>query len=358
MSDIDSPPVVPEPPHYKLTLGEKHAPGLIDFEEKSCDFFTYFLGKFIDKQEMMTKQQYENLLRSKVVEFVKSFNGFGVDDIKKPSNASDNGIEAEKGKEPTRGMAYGDICWPFKEDKGLNKAYSENKILGFSSCAVVIRSLWQLLGARHCIYINPPYGKKQDGWVMNYLRDYAVYCGAFSGSFPPSNEPPERSDGLNDKKIPCDPISTTLTEKNFFPKQGDVLFLQKANGTKAHVLTIVEISDDKITSCDGGQGQFIISQKTKDNKTVQVTVKDNPCNGIRLRTRTLEYSKKVERGSNYMLKDKYGDTKYITGWVDITKLEFLGDLIIPHRNLGKVIGTKPDGTEDRVKYYLPEPSGD
>lgn len=322
---------------------------LMDFDPK---------GWNIDSLRKLDPSLYEEWLRPLVVQFVKQFNGFGVGDIKQPHDPTrvNSAPDAHKGQ---RGKAYGNICFPFKGDEDWNQNCStirsgsygtkiKDKLVdpkgGLSSCGLVVRSLWQLLGARHTNYINPPYTTAQ---AMVFLRDYAVYCGAFYGTFGGSNIKPIRLDEHGTQQE-CQLESIEL----FDPKQGDVIFIEGTRTKKdkkinvQHVFTVisVDVTTDGyiITSCDGGQNSFKVPIK---NGTLDVPYPgDGSCNGIRLRKRTFSGLKLVEYNANIT----------ITGWVKVTELEFPGELIIPQRNRGKRRANLL--AEQFIKYYLPEPS--
>lgn len=122
-----------------------------------------------------------------------------------------------------------------------------------SSCGLVVRSLWLLLGARDMPgwghKLNPPY---RIGLVMSDLRNFANKCGALHQA--KSNNGFKRNEFLDLK-----------------PSIGDAIFIWKGN--RQHVFTLIDdVKGNKFISIDGGQNGC----KGKDK-----------CCGIKKRKRTL-----------------------------------------------------------------------
>jgi hypothetical protein len=185
---------------------------------------------------------------------------------------------------PGRRDAYIDaIAWNESDElrHGLRTCPKVDGNCILSSCALVVRSLWRLLGARDVFankagqpmqVIDPPY---RVGTAMTMLRQYAQLSGA-----------------LEDIRTRAD-----LDRAN--PQQGDVIFLNA--GTSQHVFTIVERNGDRFVSVDGGQSG----------------VGDGGCCGIHRRERTL-----MPAAIKFV-----GDARPITAVAKLGRLRFTAPLI-------------------------------
>lgn len=143
-----------------------------------------------------------------------------------------------------------------------------------SSCALVVRSLWRLLGARGALAV--PY---VSGSAMQVLQQFARSCGA-----------------LQDIRSRADFDRANV-------RAGDVVFINR--GTSQHVFTVIERTGSTFKSIDGGQGG--------DN--------DGMCCGIKRRTRVLS------AGLTFV-----GDERPITAVVNLDKLRFTAKMIDLVRN--------------------------
>ena len=143
-----------------------------------------------------------------------------------------------------------------------------------SSCALVVRSLWRLLGARGALSV--PYA---NGSAMHVLQQFARSCGA-----------------LKDIRSRADFDAANV-------RAGDVIFINK--GASQHVFTVIDRSGSTFKSIDGGQGG--------DD--------DGKCCGIKRRTRVLS------AGLTFA-----GDDRPITAVVNLDQLRFTAKLIDLQRN--------------------------
>jgi hypothetical protein len=137
---------------------------------------------------------------------------------------------------PGRREAYVDaIAWNEPADlrRGLRACPSVDGQCILSSCALVVRSLWRLLGARDVFtdsrgqrlhLLDPPY---RAGSAMVVLRRYAELSGALHT------------------------IASRADLDRANPQKGDAVFINRGNSQ--HVFTIVERSGDRFVSVDGGQ---------------------------------------------------------------------------------------------------------
>jgi hypothetical protein len=143
-----------------------------------------------------------------------------------------------------------------------------------SSCGLVVRSLWRLLGVRHAL-IAPPY---VPGSVMVNLRKLANDVGAL-------RPVKQRSD---------------FDAANVRP--GDVIFIDRA--TSQHVFTVIERQGNVFTSIDGGQ----------------TAAGDEPCCSIQRRTRTLP-------AGGLIFEEEKEHQRPITGVVKLDGLPFTAPII-------------------------------
>ncbi|MCI5129991.1 MAG: hypothetical protein D3904_00325 [Candidatus Electrothrix sp. EH2] len=347
MSDDTKQPnesTVQSEPHwepFRLEFGEgvAHAPELMRFERvEKKTIWGYINGVKSETLDITLPEDFElpdpelpdrEFLRAHIVATVRQFNGFGVGDfeIKKTDPALVNTNDPpDNGK---RGKAYADLCWTFQGDdtNKNNINYSKTRDANYSSCAVVIRNLWKLLGARHTEYLNPPYDHSSS-MVMEYLRYYAIYCHAFYGAT-------QKKEKIIRNGAEC--LVPPIDPKEFDPKPGDALFVQDEKGS-GHVFTITKVDENTIISCDGGQHGIGMPIPKEKYKKKNISATDGSCNGIRLRRHNRKKTLTIE---TYDMIEGYVE-RTITGWVKITDLLFTGELILLHRNEGA--------------YYLPEPS--
>jgi hypothetical protein len=169
---------------------------------------------------------------------------------------------------PGRHAAYGDII-ALGEPDHIRKALLEKTVTN-SSCGLLVRSVWRLLGAKHPL-LDPPY---KPGSAITNLIAYAREAGALK----------------------------TPTPDEFDPKKGDVLFILKDN--HQHIFTVTDVADDgTLTSVDGGQ--------------IHPVVDDGRCNGIQKKERKLEKSTLLFAG----------DERKITYWIDVTALPFTEPIV-------------------------------
>jgi hypothetical protein len=210
--------------------------------------------------------------------------------------------------------------FPFAGDNAHAADYASSKCDGHhSSCAVTVRSLWMVLGARHPL-LNPPYASSR---VFPYLRAFAILCNAYRGAEGGAIKTgrdhhritPEEEKGI--QPIP------RLTWDTFDPQPGDVLMMLDEKSQQQHMSTIVELDGKKndkfveFVACDGGQK----------------TPGDEPCCGISLiRRKVRRTNKKTDWGES--LEDS--STKEVFGWVDVSKLEFVANFYTICRNAGRL----------------------
>jgi hypothetical protein len=199
--------------------------------------------------------------RQRVVDVISAFNGFGVDD--RPAG---------------RRAAYGDLL-AWGESAAMRDSLLQ-KTLANSSCGLVIRSAWRLLGVRDPL-LDPPY---KPGSVITNLVAYARQCGAF-----------------NDAKT-VDSV-----------QRGDVILI--VEGNRQHIFTVIERDGDTVTSLDGGQAAPQGSG-----------LDDGGCNSARKRVRTFAADH----------RSFAGDTRAVWCWIDVEKLRFSAPIIQPVR------GSSPD----------------
>ncbi len=267
-------------------------------------------------------------LRAVIAAIVKSFNGFGVGEIKTDDRPPDG-----------RPQAYGDILFAFAGDKSFNSTYAKArdkpKTGGHhSSCGLVVRALWLLLGARHDL-VNPPYKPES---VMTFLRAFAIISGAFTGMTGGVLATARDKGGLgpNEGKGITVP---RLTWENFNPQVGDVIFINNIDEKSdyygsQHVLAVTEIdtpkSDKSITliSCDGGQAGATTPDLPYKSAGKEV-LDDGACNGICLRKRRFSNS-----GKKILAVGDLTDRE-VTGLVDISKMSFVDPITMPFRNIGR-----------------------
>jgi N-acetylmuramoyl-L-alanine amidase len=216
--------------------------------------------------------------RQKVVDVISAFNGFGVGD--RPAG---------------RRAAYGDII-AWGEQPAMREALLQ-KTLTNSSCGLVIRSAYRLLGARSRV-LDPPY---QLGTGISGPVGFAKDCGAYNPAS--SVDSVQRGDAIvlyQELPDPKDPTKKLVRQ---------------------HIFTIVDRDGDTLTSVDGGQSAPPGSG-----------LDDGSCNGVRKRVRTFAADR----------RSLVGDGRPIVGWIDAEKLKFTAPIILPVRN--------PSGNAD-----LPEP---
>lgn len=223
------------------------------------------LLSFIETRERRSDYTDPQRFRERVVEMVSLFNGFGHDD--RPYG---------------RRAAYGDII-AWGEEPSMRAALLE-KTLGNSSCGLIIRSLWRLLGARDPL-LDPPY---KLGTVISNLRTFAINNGAY--------HPVRRREDFN-------------------PQPGDVILLTKEEADpssptgkryRQHIFTLLRREGDVFVSLDGGQ-----------SAPPGTSLDDGSCNGIRKRRRTLS------RSGLFFERDD----RPIVAWIDVTRLPFTAPII-------------------------------
>jgi len=178
-----------------------------------------------------------------MLEFIETKNRLNIPDLYEPAcNDAVRLLLQMEGfgffdKPKGRRDAYIDILFWGKGEKEIHrKSYEKcpkNGSCLHSSCGLVVRSLWLLLGARDVPgwghKLNPPY---RIGMVMSDLRNFANKCGALHQA--KSNNGFKRNEFLNLK-----------------PSIGDAIFIWKGN--KQHVFTLIDVKGNKFISIDGGQ---------------------------------------------------------------------------------------------------------
>jgi len=318
-------PVVSDSPEeLKLAIEDGRAPELMVFT----------LGPVKhDLDDIYWNIEHEDSLRRHIAQILRAFNGFGAGVVRARENPPER-----------RHVAYGDILFPFKGDESSFGWFSVRSTCdsGRSSCGLVVRSLWLLLGARHAL-LNPPY---RPGTVLEFLRAYAIVQGAFTGDPLASLDFAASKEGgeiLTKEEVETNKIETPLlTWETFQPQAGDTIFI---NNPGQHVSTVVEVlerTEDLLTyiSCDGGQ---------------RVVESDGTCCAIRLmkrkahrgtdKKRLVYRGEKDKNGKKVMVEETYTEIqdelstrkkRMVTGWSDIMKLTFTARHYVSNWNRGNL----------------------
>lgn len=244
-----------------------------------------------------------SILREHVVLLMQQIEGFGYDD----KNA------------PGRQKAYIDILFWGRNETEIMRASFKECSKKQSSCGLVVRSLWLLLGARDASKprdaskhpIDPPYQYN----VMINLREFAKAHNALKQA--QTDKGLGREDFLN-----CS------------PKPGDAVFIWK--GHDQHVFTLIDVQNDRFISIDGGQSG-------PGNR-------DGCCCGIERRERTLASD---SHGPYAMFE---GDPRPIMAVVNLEKL--IPSFVAPHVILLKTanlagIGIRPTTPKPNPDETLP-----
>ena len=198
-------------------------------------------------------------LRDQAVEMMRKLEDLGIGDT--PAGRRDAYVDAIAWNEPDNIRQSLRTC---PSDPCLN-----------SSCALVVRSLWRLLGARGVL--AAPY---RVGSAMSVLQQFARTSGA-----------------LKDIRTRQD-----FDAENVRP--GDVVFINLGN--RQHVFMVLERNGDQFVSIDGGQGG----------------TNDGGCCSIKRRVRTLTAGARTFAG----------DDRPITALVNLDLLVFTARLIDLQRN--------------------------
>jgi hypothetical protein len=207
-------------------------------------------------------------VHDKAAEILQKLNNLGIKD--EPRGRCDAYVDA--------------IAWNESNEfrRGLRSCPTPDGNCIASSCGLVVRSLWRLLGARDVFFddkgriklLDPPY---KNGSVMANLRRFAELCGAL--------------------KV----INNRADFDRANPQRGDAIFINKDRSQ--HVFTLIDRNDNRFVSIDGGQGGN----------------GDGNCCGIRQRTRTLP------AGSLIFTEDQA--QRPITAVVKLASLRFTARLI-------------------------------
>ena len=206
-------------------------------------------------------------LADKAAEMVRKMEDLGIRD--EPRGRRDAYIDA--------------VAWNESDEmrRGLRTCPKVGGQCVLSSCGLVVRSLWRLLGARDVFtdaaggpirLLDPPY---RPGTVMTALRRYAELSGALEA------------------------VRTRADLDRANPQPGDAIFINAGNSQ--HVFTVVERDGDRFVSVDGGQSGN----------------GDGGCCAIQRRERTLN------RGAVSFA----GDARPITGVVKLSRLRLTAPLI-------------------------------
>jgi hypothetical protein len=298
-------------------------------------------------------------MRAKAVKTLREFYGFGVSDLPKGRNA-----------------AYGDLI-AFDESPSTRASLLQKTVTN-SSCALVIRSLWRLLGARDFVREDDSKGKAKSGRIVDeFLID-----------------PPFSSDGLLIGRLLrfatlCKAIHFVRGDAElaaFDPKPGDVIFLTKqvfkpgknagdppVSSSAQHIFTVTKRDGDTIFSIDGGQpAPAKLADGTELKLPVSVPSRpkgakgesgdrlpDGACNGIWSAKRTLLKPDKmvtVDRskiGESNVTEQRLGfkgESRPIEAWIELPKLVFTASIIELVKNGGRV---KPGLPEEAVPNVDP-----
>lgn len=243
------------------------------------------LMDFFKTEHLLGVDYKDDALRTKVVEVIAQFNGFGFDD--QPGG---------------RRASYGDLIMHGEREQ--TRAGNLTKTLAASSCGLVIRVLWKLLGVDDP-RLEPNY---QQGSV---IPDLLAIAKGFSALH----------------KGEADFKTTFLSEDG--PKRGDVIFINRTTTKKdkdgndvkvflQHIFTVIERDGNTFFSQDGGQSV---------PKALKATIKldDGTCNGIYKRKRVID--------PNTLIFSPDDEQRPVAAWIDVTKLEFTKPLIVPIRGV-------------------------
>ena len=220
------------------------------------------------------------------MEAISQFNGFGFDDT--PEGRRD---------------AYGDLIM-HGERENTRKA-NLTKTSAASSCGLVIRVLWKLLGVDDP-RLEPDY---KQGSVIPDLLAIAKESGALH-------------QGGSDFK-------TNFNSVQGGPNRGDVIFINRTttkkdkdgNDTKVflqHIFTVIERDGNTFFSQDGGQAVPTALKAT-------LKLDDGTCNGIYKRKRTID--------PDTLIFTPDDEKRPVAAWIDVTKLKFTKPMIVPIRGV-------------------------
>ena len=331
--------VAGSPPNLQLGGGVPHAKDLMMFWPAHIST----VGIYSPKQ-----------LRAYAAAIVKTFNGFGIGTIK-------TDVDPPVG----RNLAYADILFTWAGDERRNKAYSTARGVSYSSCALVVRSLWLLLGARHRLLI--PY---ENQTAIENPRAFAILCGAYRGKVCWCLREPVKKKWITKDEIKVieeqrgykvkggGPNDKWPLWDEFNPQSGDVIFLNHPDpkNPSQHVLTVTEIEKQKdetndtyiqLIGCDGGQRNANAGLGYEPGQT------DDTCHAIKLKRRLFEkhgtiVHKRREDGevvkeTEYRVRPR-GDIsdRVVSGWADVTKLDFAAPITWPWRNYGNLNLPEPE----------------
>lgn len=242
-------------------------------------------------------QEVEQTRRSQYVDHLLSCGGLGKND-------------APKGRQ----AAYTDACAPFdykdKAELDRNKLQFIGHCPGASSCGLLIRAAWQLLGAGDMSLFasSPPDPKRLDPRlrqsydafdVFQQIAQWGYNCGALHGGYK----------NVEDKPIQGPAI--TIDDPDHW-KAGDVIFVKAVEGDGQHIFTFVEkkkhdpkayekTSTWSISSVDGGMG---------------ITGDDENCMAVQTANRSCSI---VQRRLTFTLSSK---AHYVAWWIDFGKVRF------------------------------------
>lgn len=329
----------PQPPERTIAVPPvASAPHLLDFRSPAETTFMADIGT--------------EAMRAIAVRTIRDLYGFGVSDL--PKEYTDPKTKQKVGG---RRAAYVDIlCW----DDEKKRASLSVASLTNSSCALVIRSLWRLLGARDFITDPPPTyksGKMEngcllgppihlDGNLIGRLLKFAKLCGAH-------HDMTQRSE-----------------QEKFDPQPGDVIFMARTVMKKGaaiadqHIFTVVRREGNVIYSIDGGQSaptELPDGRPLKLPKPDSKSPPDGTCNGIWGARRQLDPEPtdritvlgETKKQTQTMPLLGFGTHRRpILGWIELPKLTFAASVIETVKNAGNVPPGLPD--EAVVPGYTPE----
>ena len=287
---MDLVPVTAPPSHSASRTAPTIAP---IFPARAPDLLQFGL-EFVDVpggRDILTMNHLDvEARRKKAVEALYELNGFGRTSKPRPDLRNVT----------PRGKAYLDAIFAGEKDATVGGYLLDQTDCGASSCGVLVRNLWHLMGVRDPT-LSPPYAA---GKVFTLLRAVAASHGALHAA--------------ND----ADFIAS------FDPKPGDVLYI--AGHGAQHMITVVERHGGDLYTVDGGQ---IAPTHNTFKYAGLPSIDDGGCMGIRRRIHRFSI-----RGKTVHI-DK--DNKDVAWWVDFAKLKFDGPIIMPWKT-DKAIRDLPD----------------
>lgn len=222
---------------------------------------------------------------------------------------------------PGRDIAYREILHPFEYEGGAREGMVTGACGGASSCAVLIRGVWQMLGAGDMNKITPGPLREdpeiRDKYTLEMafwnVAQWAYNCDAFYGSYAKKFGVTPTFVG---KKLFTDDAGNVENQIARW-KAGDVVFCRNSTTGAQHIFTVYETAkkrDEPLTnselwnvaSLDGGSA-------------VEGKPGDSTCKGIKTVNRDCRFNKKT--GAINITFDSGGE-RTVVFWVDFEKVKF------------------------------------